>query len=525
MHNSYSIIAGPEPAEPSPDLTSVVQVVPIFERTGIMNGSSSKIPVRFEGENAHRRAFLRAAAVATGGALIVGRGAAADDPPKEPGHSASAKSHGKEQAPPKEAFEGLLVTPSESATSLERKNIAYLPDAERESLREAFRALGSGVSPGSIYSSWINLHAGNCQHNNSLIWPWHRAYLYYFELRLQRALPSASPPVTIPYWAYDTFGTEQSTREFRKLPEPYRARNVGGRPNPLFVERPAGQNAGNYILAFSGTRTSGIINNSSDYFQFGTNLENQPHNFVHNNPSGAIMNDRLYSPTDPVFWLHHSNLDRAWLRWTQVPGHQNPQENQSPAIDRWLNTTLPGFEQFPKRLVREFLELGPLGYTYVMQTMEFSTAASKATKTTSSDLDFSAAVLPERERLAAQAPAIRPVLIRFRDVSLPRSTVLEVRVFLNRPDANAETSLDDPSCVGVFTLYPPHAEHGSADERLTIDLDATDTVRRLIAGEKGRTKFPLTTVVVPSRQAAAEAAAEPLRFKSAGVIVLDVDRP
>jgi len=490
-----------------------------------MNRASSKIPIRFEGENAHRRAFLRAAAVATGGALIVGRGAAADDLPKEQDHPAGTKSHGEKQAPPKEAFEGLLVTPAETVATLERKNIASLPDAERENLRAAFRALGSGVSLGPIYSSWINLHAVNCQHNNNLIWPWHRAYLYYFELRLQRALPAADPPVTIPYWPYDTFGTEPSTREFRKLPEPYRARNVGGRPNPLFVERPAGQNAGTYILAFNGTRTSGIINNSSDYFQFGTNLENQPHNFVHNNPSGAIMNDRRFSPTDPIFWLHHSTLDRAWLRWTQVPGHRNPQEHQSPGIDRWLNTTLPGFEQFPKRLVREFLELGPLGYIYVMQAMEFPIATNKAMKATSSELDFSAAVLPEREKLAAQAPAIRPVLIRFRDVSLPRSTVLEVRIFLNRPDANAETSLDDPSCVGVFTLYPPHAEHGPVDERLTIDLDATDTVRRLIAGERGRTKFPLTRVVVPSRQAAAEAAAEPLRFKSARVVVLDVNQP
>ncbi len=79
-----------------------------------------------------------------------------------------------------------------------------------------------GAPTGSIYASWVNVHANNCQHNNSYIWPWHRAYLYYFEQRLQRALPSASPAVTVPYWAYDTIGTDPTTRQYRRLPTPFR---------------------------------------------------------------------------------------------------------------------------------------------------------------------------------------------------------------------------------------------------------------------------------------------------------------
>ena len=70
--------------------------------------------------------------------------------------------------------------------------------------------------------------------------------------------------------------------------------------------------------------------------------------------------------------------------------------------------------------------------------------------TTSPSLDFSAAVVS-----TALANAVRPVQIRFDDIQPPKSSVLEVRVFLNAPDADAKTSLDDPRFVGMFALYPP----------------------------------------------------------------------
>ncbi len=57
-------------------------------------------------------------------------------------------------------------------------------------------------------------------------------------------------------------------------------------------------------------------------------LEGQPHNKVHNNIGGighipdkdylkfGYMADNL-SPVDPVFFLHHSNMDRLWDVWTR----------------------------------------------------------------------------------------------------------------------------------------------------------------------------------------------------------------
>lgn len=44
-------------------------------------------------------------------------------------------------------------------------------------------------------------------------------------------------------------------------------------------------------------------------------LESQPHNLVHNN-IGGFMGDFM-SPTDPIFFLHHANIDRVWDVWTR----------------------------------------------------------------------------------------------------------------------------------------------------------------------------------------------------------------
>ena len=62
-------------------------------------------------------------------------------------------------------------------------------------------------------------------------------------------------------------------------------------------------------------------------------LENLPHNPVHTNIGGrnGLMSDPDLAGLDPVFWIHHSNIDRLWQVWlNRNPGHQNP------GSDNWL---------------------------------------------------------------------------------------------------------------------------------------------------------------------------------------------
>ena len=48
-----------------------------------------------------------------------------------------------------------------------------------------------------------------------------------------------------------------------------------------------------------------------------------PHALVHNAFDPGDMADLQYSPRDPVFYAHHSNIDRMWSSWVAA-GHSNP---------------------------------------------------------------------------------------------------------------------------------------------------------------------------------------------------------
>src|SRR5688572_28225587 len=151
-----------------------------------MNGRETRIECT--GPDAGRRAFLRAAAIATGGALITGRRSWAQHH-QAGGHAAPGYAPA---APQGAAYSGTFLPPSAATVGNERLNIAFLPQAELDNFRQPFRVLRANNN--AIYRTWVNVHVQACQHNNNLIWPWHRAYLYYFERRLQQANPSANPP-------------------------------------------------------------------------------------------------------------------------------------------------------------------------------------------------------------------------------------------------------------------------------------------------------------------------------------------
>jgi tyrosinase len=51
-------------------------------------------------------------------------------------------------------------------------------------------------------------------------------------------------------------------------------------------------------------------------------IEQEPHNLVHGNIGGAtgLMRSTTVAGRDPIFWLHHANIDRLWEVWRRLPG-------------------------------------------------------------------------------------------------------------------------------------------------------------------------------------------------------------
>jgi tyrosinase len=189
---------------------------------------------------------------------------------------------------------------------------------------------------GSLETPARNLW-NQCQHATWYFLPWHRMYLYYFERIVRAAIIEAGGPPdwTLPYWNY-CLGQQHAF-----LPAPFRT-PPAGEHSPLYVpERDPKLNSGDegmpdYVTTprkalerphfvgkaeFGGPQTG--FQHSGE--TFGA-LENSPHNAVHVFVKG-LMKSPETAAQDPIFWLHHANIDRLWSQWIATgAGHEDPPE-------------------------------------------------------------------------------------------------------------------------------------------------------------------------------------------------------
>ena len=156
---------------------------------------------------------------------------------------------------------------------------------------------------------------GTCRHVSDDFLPWHRLYLHFFERILREA--SGDPEFALPYWDYSVAGQNSLPPAFRQ--------QFG---NPLFeARRNTGINAGNPINPLVASSTTAMQTTRFSRPFFSAALENQPHNVIHVEIGGA-MADPATAGEDPIFWLHHANIDRLWGRWiASGNGRANPVTN------------------------------------------------------------------------------------------------------------------------------------------------------------------------------------------------------
>jgi tyrosinase len=152
------------------------------------------------------------------------------------------------------------------------------------------------------WTYWTNIHLNRCPHSIPYFFAWHRGYLYYFERQLRAVCGDSQ--LVLPYWDYYTNPTMPA--EFTN----------SSTDNPLYVPR---ENNNVRDALSMDPFSSSLINfptNSANAFE--PSFESAPHNLVHN-IIGGVMSDML-SPTDPIFWLHHANVDRLWVAWVSAGG-------------------------------------------------------------------------------------------------------------------------------------------------------------------------------------------------------------
>lgn len=240
---------------------------------------------------------------------------------------------------------------------LVRRNVWALPDGDETLAAYAAAVRAMRERDPDHPTSWVYQAAmhgtaaepqaplwNGCQHGSWFFLPWHRMYLYFFERIVRAAVKETGGPAdwALPFWDYGAGGVQAT------LPRAFR--DTSGGENPLFVaQRDPSINSGSGAIPlpvgspalalgrplFVGrTQFGGDVTGVGQFWRSPGMLEQTPHNAVHGlvGGRGGLMSNALTAGLDPIFWLHHANIDRLWQSW-----RQGDRRNTDPEESSWKN--------------------------------------------------------------------------------------------------------------------------------------------------------------------------------------------
>lgn len=375
-----------------------------------------------------------------------------------------------------------------------------------------------------------------CPHGDWYFLPWHREFMLMYE-RAVRVLTN-TPQFAMPYWDWSVD---------RTMPQAFTDPTYQGKPNPLYVEGRtlSGPNwplpdawvapevlkqrvyAETNFQLFGTSRNPAQNNLDMSWVVRGGGyqgfLEGTPHNQIHNS-IGKYM-PSAGSPRDPIFMMHHGNIDRIWATWNAL-GRSNTGDMTPSDRNLWLNMYFKDNYLTPTGTTygaypRDLENINALGYTYdVLPSQPDGLLAdperdarllSVLSAISGSQTDDTALFTLPAANLEA-ATLRRPLVKRVRlapvlkrdIVDLPDSNaqakeifaviremqvgpdVAAVRVFVNAGGAPIGAPGEDPRFAGEigFLVHPDgdpaHGDHTGHDKMApSAILELTDTVRAL----------------------------------------------
>jgi tyrosinase len=179
-----------------------------------------------------------------------------------------------------------------------RKDQAALSATEQSRFLCAFNVLNANGTLGQF----VEVHGQpiHRMHHTLRFLPWHRVFLVRFE----RALRAIHPDVSIPYWDW-TQAAEQTFPSWLAGVLP----TVVTPSRTINVTRSPGTSAD---LATIASNTPSALSQTT--FNTFTGALEAIHDSVHVWVGGS-MGSIPTAPADPVFWMHHANIDRLWAVW------------------------------------------------------------------------------------------------------------------------------------------------------------------------------------------------------------------
>ncbi|WP_232537165.1 tyrosinase family protein [Cystobacter fuscus] len=258
--------------------------------------------------------------------------------------------------------------------------------------------------------------------------------------------------------------------------------------------------------SFSSSKTPSHVTMPGSTTQFSV-LEGQPHNKVHNyiggvgpwnpGPFGNMTN--FLSPVDPIFFLHHSNMDRLWDVWTRKQQRLSmPILPQAKELEQLSSEPFLFFVRSDGTFVLDgkagdYLSTEQFGYAYEepVPAPEVARllAATKPGAPAKGTLKKGVAVLslPAAMTKAADANApARPVVATI-TVSRPTepSSPREFDVLVNAPADVTSVDGDSPYYGGTVAFFGPPMHGMKHDSTFAVPLSPKLQALKAAASPKG----------------------------------------
>lgn len=433
-----------------------------------------------------------------------------------------------------------------------RKSAFELSKAEVDRLKAAYAALRKLTSQHSKDPrGWLqqgHVHCWYCGggsnggggeeiHGSWLFFPWHRAFLYFHERILCKLLNDDT--FALPYWDWDSQGRQT-------FPAIYGDPN--NRSNPLYDLLRSAKSTSRIPSSVVSTRVMNLTMNAptNNLFMGSRNgssgaMENQPHGPVHvwtgdttlrsgRNDMGVLST----AAQDPVFFSHHGNIDRLWSVWLKLSAQHKNFTDQPWLTHGWefydensvwtriaisdvvdpVNSLRCDYQPPSVKPIWTFTQRPPANAIASAEAQPALTAQSAAATTALGSAPVTQSIAlppPVAEAIAGLTPEAAPeYVLHIEGIEVPPTAQTLFQVYLNLPDANANTGVDVPNFVGMVTILAKNSKgEGHAHPSTNAAFDITEALAKVA---KARADS-LTVTLVPAAAEGVMPAAQGASFK------------
>jgi polyphenol oxidase len=460
----------------------------------------------------------------------------ADDHPAAHNAKATPFQFGKEPARVRKSFYDL----SEQEVRLLCDAVGYMRDGWRNGGKPL------SINCPLQWDNYVSTHAHHCTeagndvlqvHWSWFFLPWHRAYLFFLERQLANVISTIfgksadGAKFALPYWDWITHKAMPNTkiRQGMKIPSPLFGFDLetpfdpagAGDPDPFnlaLFDGYRGPTVDNSEMNPGKEHLDGWKNYTRKIRDYDTSpeqiatmlampfcifggmqhidrktgqglLESSPHNTIHDWVGSRYGNNRdmgtlRYAALDPVFYLHHANIDRIWSLYPftpdpdKAPTPPNNCEYTEKALKDWGDQRFDFIDTDGKPVyvtVRDTIK-NMKNVTYAPSTVDSEplkaaakrdkmpegrtvVISQKETKLTDKPAAFTpkveSLVLPNKADVRAGKPVAAVIEIECGEFYY--SHRFQISVYANEGEAVPKPALDDDHFVGSFQVLDSFA--------------------------------------------------------------------